>query len=43
MTNDVSWQGAGSYVAAVGRPDIWRAGKEEGSDSEDGPLFRDQI
>ena len=31
MTKGVSWQGAGSYVAAEGRSDIGRAGKEEGS------------
>lgn len=34
MTKDVSWQGAGSYVVAEGRPDIGRAGKEEGSGGE---------
>ena len=34
MTKDVSWQGAGSYVVAEGRPDIGKAGKKEGSDRE---------
>ena len=31
VTKDGSWQGEGSYVATVGRSDIWRAGKEEGN------------